>query len=426
MVWSSLLAGLVTNAVIVAAQGTTPAQTFVALNQQPAYSSLAPCERPCLAGDKESDNYSNEEDAKKNCPDLPNALSAVQTCYSNLCAASPNVTQLYDAESLLASFCTAVAANYTISVPNVLPALLTISGSVGAVLPTQAAASPSSTVAGAASATASSDTAEVATVTASSGTAGSTSTIASSSIAGPTTPITRTSDTGHDPVPTSSSSDSRADGSSATPSSNSTFNSTAKSTSNHGLTSSEKVGVGVGVGLGLPILLGIIAALFFFSKRRKSRSAGPYGPVMTSEKGISESGSYGGPHAEPHEMQHMSSAAPFLPAIVTHDMEPKGIQYEQTPQTGNSFEDQPHPYEQQAPLRQPEPYAGMGRPATSRDVSRASTPPLDTQHRPVTAPQQLEPVEDEPPSPVSPVSAMSAADSRPASLRHSTEHDLRR
>jgi len=193
-----------------------------------------------------------------------------------------------------------------------------------------------------------------------------------------------------------------------------------------GLSSGAKAGIGVGVTLGVLLLIGITAAVLLM-RRRKSRNTGPYGPVMTSEKGINESTSYSSAHAEPHEMQNMGSNAPFLPAIATRDMAAsKEPHYEHTPATAGSQE------QQQTPT-QYEPYSAAGaRPQTSRDVSRASTPPLTINTRPATAPHHLAPVEDEPPSPVSPVSAISpisGAHSRPGSLRHSLgqsgeHHDL--
>lgn len=243
-----------------------------------------------------------------------------------------------------------------------------------------------------------------------------------------TTPTATGSASGVDPVSSTANPGTAIATTSVASGNSGSLNSTASRKS--GFTASDKVGVGVGIGLGLPILLGGIAVFFFFTRRRKSRStSGPYGPVMTTDKGISESGSYGSPHVQPHEMHRMSSAAPFLPSLVTHDMGAmnKKPLYEPSPaKTGHSFEQQDRVYEQPGPQRQPDIYQAMGRPATSRDVSRASTPPtLDTQQRPVTAPQHLEAVEDEEPpspvSPVSPVSAMTGADSRPASLRHSVE-----
>lgn len=200
-----------------------------------------------------------------------------------------------------------------------------------------------------------------------------------------------------------------------------------------GLSTGAKAGVGVGIGLGIPIIVGAVAAWYFLSKRRKSRaSMGPYETVMTNEKGRTDSGSYGSPHMAPHEMQPMSSGAPFLPAIATHDLSQDDRQYEATPATTASHEPQyrdepalaaatekPYSSPQQDPY-----YAAQERPATSRDVSRGGTPPpLETQTRPATAPHHLAPVDDEPPSPVSPVSPISPAGSRSASLRHSVERN---
>ncbi|KAK5137527.1 hypothetical protein LTR08_008507 [Meristemomyces frigidus] len=175
----------------------------------------------------------------------------------------------------------------------------------------------------------------------------------------------------------------------------------------------SNVGVGVGVGLGLPILFGILAALFFFLRRRKSRSAGPYGPVMLGEKGVSDDSSYGGPRAEPHEMQHLHPTAPtvpFLRPISTRDTPSREPEHEQSPhQIVGSLKRKP------APQLKPT-FGVLSRPAKTWNVSRPSTPPLVVQLHPGTASQSP----DEPPSPVSPISA---ADSRPASLRRSDAHD---
>ncbi|KAK4547570.1 hypothetical protein LTR36_000527 [Oleoguttula mirabilis] len=396
MVPYALLAGLVLNAVTTAGQEMTSAPVFVPLGEQTAFNLLDPCGKRCLV---EANKYGEEAAAKSNCLTLDTGLGSVHVCETATC--SSGATSDYEAQAVLATYCTAIASNYSITIPTAIPTLVNSTG--GAV---------------------------VQTLTSSQGSVAASTGITQASAQTAASPAT-----GVDPVPTSATpsppsatsfAESTSTGTSIGTSIGASTSGTANTTNNHksGFTSHEKVGVGLGVGLGLPILFGIIAALFLFTRRRKSRSAGPYGPVMTSEKGVNESGSYSSPHVQPHEMQHLGSAAPFLPAIITHDFSAKEPTYQQTPQTGHSFEQQAHPYEQQAQTLQPDPYARSGRAATSRNVSGASTPPLDTQARPANAPRHRELVEDEPPSPVSPVSQISTAGSRPASLRHRADHDL--
>ncbi|KAK5107191.1 hypothetical protein LTR62_001637 [Meristemomyces frigidus] len=204
------------------------------------------------------------------------------------------------------------------------------------------------------------------------------------------------------------------------------------------LTSGAKAGLGVGVGLGIPLILAGIAAFVILSRRRKSRAArGPYGPVTTIEKGMTESADYSSPNREPqHEMHNINSGAPFLAAGAVRDSSSRAQDYHDTPKTAQSQHalfDAPTPttrmrgksYEELRSPQDPQSLApGQARSVQSRDISRPSTPPsIGSRDRPATAHAHLQgPSDDEPPSPVSPISPVV---SRAASFDHGDHrHDL--
>ncbi|KYG46429.1 hypothetical protein M433DRAFT_133859 [Acidomyces richmondensis BFW] len=201
----------------------------------------------------------------------------------------------------------------------------------------------------------------------------------------------------------------------------------------HGLTSDEKLGIGIGVGVGVPIILGIIAALYFLSKRRPSRqSDGPYGPVMRNDKGADERASYSSPRMLPQEMQNLSPAAPFLPtpaqtdAMAYHGKDSEYHEAELAMLSTLAARDVPVCLQQHTEGLYYN-NTSAARPMTSREMYNLTSANIDMV-RPATAPGSRclsKIAHDEPPSPVSPVSPISSAGSRPPSLmQNDYQHDL--
>ncbi|KAK0252752.1 hypothetical protein LTR01_000238 [Friedmanniomyces endolithicus] len=369
------------------------AQNFIPLSNYTDYGSLQQCQMVCLNGGAA---YDDPKTAQASCGNLINQLNGVDGCVVNSLASqcSANATAAYGAKSILAAYCTTEIALEGVNIPSttVLPPTSSSSGDSQ----TSSEASGTSigaatTVAGVSGAAATGDGGPG--VTASTTNAPQTGTPS----AGPVAPTATLHDAG-----------------------------TAV-----GLTSGAKAGIGVGVALAILLVIGAIAAWWFLSKRKKSRVAGgPYGPVMTNEKGQPESGSYSGPHMDMQDMHSMAPAAPFLPIVATHDLPRHEDAYEPTPTSIRPgqvpYSDDPAPgpaYLSTRSSPQREHYIlPLERPATSRDVSRGGTPPsLNMQTRPATAHPRVSRPDDEPPSPVSPISP---AGSRPGSLRHDLErHD---
>ncbi|KAK0849540.1 hypothetical protein LTR03_005177 [Friedmanniomyces endolithicus] len=369
------------------------AQNFIPLSNYSDYGSLQPCQKVCL---NDGVAYNDPKTAQASCGNLINQLNGVDGCVVNSpeSQCSANATAAYGAKSIIAAYCTSEIALEGVNIQSttVLPPTSSSSGdSQTSSDATVTSAGAASTIAGVSGAAATGDGGPG--VTASTTNAPQTGTPS----AGPVAPTATLHDAG-----------------------------TAA-----GLTSGAKAGIGVGVALGILLIIGAIAAWWFLGKRKKSRVAGgPYGPVLTNEKGQPESGSYSSPHMDMQDMHSMAPAAPFLPAVATHDLPRHEDAYEPTPTTAQArqvpYTDDPAPGPAYASTRsspQREHYIlPLERPATSRDVSRGGTPPsLDMQARPATAHPRVNPPEDEPPSPVSPISP---AGSRPGSLRHDLErHD---
>nr|POF16591.1 hypothetical protein CFP56_24109 [Quercus suber] len=204
----------------------------------------------------------------------------------------------------------------------------------------------------------------------------------------------------------------------------------ASASSSKGLSQKEQIGIGVGVGIGVPLIIGLLAALYFISRRRQNKASdrtNPYGPVYASDKAAIEDGN---DHSEPQESHPMnSSATPFLPVPVSgglqhhdehehdqdHDFEPRHESMVDPAQSHTI----PFRNDTRVQSQPPDP---LTVPTTPSHI-RTSEPTLAQQAREsYRAHTPIEDAGDEPPSPVSPVSPVSEMGSRPASL-HSQHHN---
>ncbi|EMC92781.1 hypothetical protein BAUCODRAFT_568952 [Baudoinia panamericana UAMH 10762] len=380
---------------------------FGDMTLDPEYRSgnLTACEKECLAGPGyvstsllyQLDCTGGPLDDQCYCGNLTESLNYVQSCTSTSC--NRNASQVYQAESFLARFCTSAAQSngYT----SILSAttihldqayrILTVSAAVA----TGSASGPTLT-----SAVTSAAAASVPTAT---GTGGSAIVTGASPGAAP---LSTTGITG---------------ASAAT--------STAVAGSKKaGLMKSEKVGIGIGIGLGVPLILGGIAAFLVFSKRRKSRGAGgPYDAVLMNEKRGNES--YGRAIMEPQELRAMRSAAPFLPAAAAGDVSVSEVPY-QPPVSASAKQPQYSDVrvstaEDDESLRYEHSHSPQ-EPRGPRDTPASATMPRSAVSNQLSvATGHFDDRDDAPHSPISPVSPISPTGSRPASLRQEgAHHDL--
>ena len=162
-------------------------------------------------------------------------------------------------------------------------------------------------------------------------------------------------------------------------------------------------------------MAGLIAVFLLRRRRQQSRGPGPYGPVTTSEKHITDSVSYSSPQLHPQSAPNTFTATPFLPPLSAQPQSRRELEEEE------EEEEVPTPVAKEVPTPQYQPYRPVERSATVRSTP-VSAIALEPMYRPKTAPQHESMLSEEPPSPVSPVSPVSPMASREGSLRHGAEH----
>lgn len=109
--------------VALAAAQMSSAPAFSPLTLQAGYDDLPGCAQACLTKGRDGDKWDSDTAARTNCPTFTSDLAVVSNCYTSACSTDVNATQLYEAQSVLAAFCTSVGNEYGLTIPNAVPAL---------------------------------------------------------------------------------------------------------------------------------------------------------------------------------------------------------------------------------------------------------------------------------------------------------------
>nr|POE78636.1 hypothetical protein CFP56_62887 [Quercus suber] len=374
-------------------RGTAP----IVLSSQ--WSILTDCQQQCF--NAATPGFRTFTDTKANCVDLPSTFTKLDECIDLACAS--NDTSVTPAQEVLKNYCVDLEgrvsslgadASFTISSVPEIPISTASTILASGLIPAYASTTAPAT----------------------------------------TGPATTTSNTASAASQTNSST--VLDGAPADLGAaglQSSANSPAPAKNSNGLSQKEQIGIGVGVGVGVPLIVGLVAALYFISRRRSNKAsdrANAYGPVYASDKGAMEDG---GDHSGPPDSHPMnSSATPFLPVPVAgglqhHDEHEHDTDHERD----HDFERTHEPLVDSEPSRsgplenesrvQPHPPVPLIIPPTQpQSQTTAPAPPSAPETRESDHAQP--PIDDEAPSPVSPMSPVSEMGSRPASLHSYQRH----